>query len=99
MEDDTFELDETTTVPESNPEFETDEIEPEENIRIDLPDTIRKFILYFHKQVQQRNVDKLTTIYLSTFSKLSDRYFCLDPNKSLSSPVIYRLFVCILQIF
>eukprot|EP01087_Luapelamoeba_hula_P007984 TRINITY_DN1979_c0_g1_i1.p1 TRINITY_DN1979_c0_g1~~TRINITY_DN1979_c0_g1_i1.p1 ORF type:complete len:564 (+),score=113.11 TRINITY_DN1979_c0_g1_i1:39-1730(+) len=40
-----------------------------------IPDKIRNFIVNFHKQVTQRNVEEIAVLYDSTFRKLTEAYY------------------------
>lgn len=41
----------------------------------DLPDVIRSFVVYFQKNLRDRNVYEVHSIYENSFNKLTDRYF------------------------
>lgn len=45
-----------------------------------VPEPVRRFVVLFHKYLQQKNVDKITGIYHYTFSKLTDRYAPSPPQ-------------------
>ena len=41
----------------------------------EMPDVIRSFIVFFHKQVLDGNVHEIHSIYETSFNKLTDRYY------------------------
>jgi len=47
--------------------------------RYDLPDVIRSFVVYFQKNVRDRNVYEVHSIYENSFNKLTDRYYKSSP--------------------
>jgi translation initiation factor 3 subunit L len=47
--------------------------------RYDLPDVIRSFVVYFQKNVRDRNVYEVHSIYENSFNKLTDRYYKTSP--------------------
>jgi len=63
-------------------EFDVDQ-QPEPDTadlsRYDLPDVIRSFIVYFQKNVRDRNVYEVHSIYENSFNKLTDRYYKNSP--------------------
>jgi len=77
MEDDTFEL-ETPADFDDAEVFEEEDAEDAEDIPESqheaMPDAVRKFIVLFHKQLLQKDVEKITVIYHFSFSKLTDRF-------------------------
>eukprot|EP00967_Tisochrysis_lutea_P091988 scaffold132407_cov33-Tisochrysis_lutea.AAC.4 len=42
---------------------------------VELPEVIRLFIPYFHKQMQQGSVYEIHAIYEATFNKLTERFY------------------------
>eukprot|EP01111_Echinosteliopsis_oligospora_P018075 TRINITY_DN809_c0_g1_i2.p1 TRINITY_DN809_c0_g1~~TRINITY_DN809_c0_g1_i2.p1 ORF type:complete len:579 (-),score=149.64 TRINITY_DN809_c0_g1_i2:32-1720(-) len=44
-----------------------------------LPDVIKNFILYFVKQVREKNVYEIHNLYENSFNKLSERWFKASP--------------------
>jgi len=45
----------------------------------DLPDMIRSFVVYFQKNLRDRNVYEVHSIYEKSFNKLTDRYYKSSP--------------------
>ena len=56
----------------------------------DMPDVVRSFIIFFRKQVRERNVHEVHSIYEASFNKLSDRYYkaSLWPPAEAVSPLV-----------
>jgi len=56
----------------------------------EMPDVIRSFIVFFHKQVTDRNVYEVHSIYETSFNKLSDRYYknSVWPPAEAISPLV-----------
>jgi len=48
---------------------------PAEAAHYDLPDVIRLFLVYFQKNLRDRNVYEVHSIYENSFNKLTDRYY------------------------
>merc|ERR1712216_977141 len=45
----------------------------------EMPDVIRSFIVYFQKNLRDRNVYEVHSIYETSFNKLTDRYYKNSP--------------------
>jgi len=45
----------------------------------EMPDVIRSFIVYFQKNLRDRNVYEVHSIYENSFNKLTDRYYKSSP--------------------
>jgi translation initiation factor 3 subunit L len=93
MEDDTFEL-ETPADFDDAEVFEEEDAEDAEDIPESqheaMPDAVRKFIVLFHKQLLQKDVEKITVIYHFSFSKLTDRFFRESawPSEETVAPLV-----------
>ena len=44
-----------------------------------VPEMIQRFVVYFHKQVRERNVTEVHFIYENTYHKLTDRFYKTSP--------------------
>lgn len=44
-----------------------------------VPEVVQKFVVYFHKQVRERNVAEIHFIYENTYHKLTDRFYKTSP--------------------
>lgn len=68
---------------EGTTEFDMDEhhheTEPTDLVRYHTPDVIRSFIVYFQKNVRDRNVYEVHSIYENSFNKLTDRFYKNSP--------------------
>lgn len=47
-------------------------LEPKEG-QSGIPEKIKSFLTYFRKHIHQKNVDEITSLYDSTFRKLTER--------------------------
>ena len=45
----------------------------------EMPDVIRSFVVYFQKNLRDRNVYEVHSIYENSFNKLTDRYYKNSP--------------------
>ncbi|KAG2188720.1 hypothetical protein INT44_003859 [Umbelopsis vinacea] len=59
-------------------------------IAVEIPDTIKNFITYFHRNVLENNIYELHTLYEVTFNKLTDRFYAKQPwpEAELISPLV-----------
>jgi translation initiation factor 3 subunit L len=59
-------------------------------IAVEIPDIIKNFITYFHRNVLENNVYELHTIYEVSFNKLTDRFYAKQPwpEAELISPLV-----------
>lgn len=48
--------------------------ETESSEQTGIPEKIKSFLIYFQKHIHQKNVDEITSLYDSTFRKLTERY-------------------------
>ncbi|KAL6064761.1 Eukaryotic translation initiation factor 3 subunit L [Balamuthia mandrillaris] len=55
-----------------------------------IPETVKHFLQYFYKQIKAKNTDEIVSIYDSTFSKLSERFYknSLWPVDSQIAPLV-----------
>merc|ERR1711872_1141913 len=44
-----------------------------------LTDSVKNFIIFFHKQVLERNLQEIQRIYDEKFNKLTEEYFSKEP--------------------
>ncbi|KAI9204267.1 RNA polymerase I-associated factor PAF67-domain-containing protein [Polychytrium aggregatum] len=56
----------------------------------DIPDTIRNFILYFHRNLNERSVYDLHSIYENSFNKLTEKFYSKAswPDASSIAPIV-----------
>ena len=60
-------------------EFDVTTEPPTDAIEYDMPDVIRSFVVYFQKNLRERNVYEVHSIYENSFNKLTDRYYKNSP--------------------
>ena len=66
---------------ESATQFDVDAQGPadQEEYKFEIPDVIRLFVVYFQKNLRDRNVYEVHSIYENSFNKLTDRYYKSSP--------------------
>ena len=68
-----FDVDATSAGAAASPGPESDLVQYE------VPDVIRSFVVYFQKNLRERNVYEVHSIYESSFNQLTDRYYKTSP--------------------
>ena len=48
-------------------------------VQYEVPDVIQSFVVYFQKNLRERNVYEVHSIYESSFNQLTDRYYKTSP--------------------
>jgi translation initiation factor 3 subunit L len=62
----------------------------ESSSNVEVPEVIKNFILYFNQHLKEKNVFELHSIYESSFSWLTERYYkksCWPPVSAISDLV------------
>ncbi len=80
---------ETTTLQDASGSLAAEDAEADFS-QYEMPDVIRSFVVYFQKNLRDRNVYEVHSIYENSFNKLTDRYYKNSswPPAEVISPLV-----------